>query len=273
MMGPRGGAGKASRDDWSRCTFALMSGPLVSALASAIHLGSLAGGVACIFFRAQALDGELDQARLQRLFRVDNIYGLLSITWIGSGLWRALGDLEKGPAYYLGNHVFWGKMLLIGFLMGCEMLPMFTFIRWRIRLQKGLSIDTSRVALIRKLHWAELAGVALIIPMASMMARGIGTPRAAPPREDPLAAEIATGEKIYGQRCVTCHQADGHGLAGKLAADFVGDKSRLGKDDAALLRSIELGVPGTAMRAFGGELDDPQRRAVLAFVRRRFGEK
>lgn len=246
-----------------------MSSPALPALVSALHLLSLAGGVTALLLRERALAGPLDEAGIKRVLAVDNVSGLIALTWMGSGLWRMLGGLEKGTDYYLGNHLFWGKMVLLGVGWGFEMLPMITFIKWRNQLRRGEKPDVSRVPLLRKLHWPELCCVLLIVPMASLMARGVGTPR--PKVADAAAAEIARGEKVYVARCAPCHQMDGHGFAGKLAADFVDDKTRLQKDDQTLLRSIEHGVPSTAMRAFGGEIDEAERRAVLRFIRSRFG--
>jgi mono/diheme cytochrome c family protein len=82
---------------------------------------------------------------------------------------------------------------------------------------------------------------------------------------------LARGALTYDRLCATCHQADGRGINGKLAADFVGDASRLAKTDGELAQSIKNGVPNTAMRAFSPVLDDAQIRDVLAFIRGRFG--
>jgi mono/diheme cytochrome c family protein len=68
-----------------------------------------------------------------------------------------------------------------------------------------------------------------------------------------------------------CHQADGRGYAGKVAADFVADRSRLAKSDAALAQSIAHGVPGTLMRGFGKELGEGDIRDVLFYIRQSFG--
>lgn len=242
-----------------------MSGPFLPAMISAVHLASLAGGVSCLFLRARALEGPLDERGIRRVLTIDNASGLIVLTWMGSGLWRAFGGLEKGSDYYLANHLFWGKMILLGLGFCFEMWPMITFIRWRGQLARGEAIDTSRAPLLRKLHFGELACVLLILPLASLLSRGVGVPKKG------LDPELARGAQIYAARCVTCHQADGRGLEGKLAADFVGDAARLAKDDATLLRSIEKGVPATTMRAFGGELDEAERRAVLRYVRRSFG--
>jgi mono/diheme cytochrome c family protein len=83
---------------------------------------------------------------------------------------------------------------------------------------------------------------------------------------------IAAGEKTYRMFCVACHQPDGRGIQGG-AANFVDDKSRLGKSDAELLAVIEKGNEAKAMPAFGAILTVGQRRAVLAYIRDAFGGK
>lgn len=84
---------------------------------------------------------------------------------------------------------------------------------------------------------------------------------------------VARGQGVYVTRCAACHQADGRGMNGRLAADFVGDPSRLAKSDADLLRSIANGVPGTAMAPFKTTLDEDAQRDVLAYLRATYGAR
>lgn len=243
---------------------------VLAAIVSAIHLLSLAGGVTCIVLRLAALRRPLDEAGLARLFAADNAYGLLSITWIGSGAWRAFGSLEKGSDYYLGNHVFLFKMAALFVLMAAEMPCMITFIRWRIKQAKHEPFDTAiGGGLLLKLQYVELVGVLVMVTAASLMARGIGAPaRGLAPGE---SARVAQGEKVYTASCTPCHGADGTGKNGTLAANFVGDKSRLAKRDEQLLQSIKHGVPNTAMIGFEGRLSEEEQRAALAYIRAQFG--
>lgn len=81
------------------------------------------------------------------------------------------------------------------------------------------------------------------------------------------------GKATYEGLCLACHQADGKGLNGTLAANFVDDPSRLAKSDEALLDSIANGVDGTTMIAWEGQLNDAQMRDVLAYIRREFGKQ
>jgi putative membrane protein len=231
-------------------------------LLAAAHLCALACGVAVLFQRASALREAEDERALPRVFFWDNLAGVVAIFWIGSGLWRALGGYDKGLDYYLSNWVFWLKMGLILVVMAVECVPMVTFIRWRVRLAKGQPVSLEHKRLFVRLHWVEFGGMVLAIVCASAMARGLGA-RAS-------AEAGVVGARIYAQYCAACHQLDGRGLNGALAADFVTGR-RLAKPDEALLHSIAQGVPGSAMPPFAGVLSEAQRRAVLQHVRTRFG--
>lgn len=83
-------------------------------------------------------------------------------------------------------------------------------------------------------------------------------------------ALFAAGEKIYRAYCVGCHQPDGRGVPGG-AANFADDRTRLAKEDAALLAIIEQGNEAKGMPAFEAILSPIQRRAALAYVRAAFG--
>ena len=84
------------------------------------------------------------------------------------------------------------------------------------------------------------------------------------------AEMIAAGERVYRFYCVACHQPDGRGVAGG-AANFVDDRSRLGKTDTELLEAITNGVEAKGMPAFGAIINPLQRRAVLTYIRTKFG--
>ncbi len=90
-------------------------------------------------------------------------------------------------------------------------------------------------------------------------------PDKAIPKGDPVA-----GKSVYGSKCVACHQADGTGMGGALGADFVNDPTRKAKSDAELFASIENGVAGTTMIAWGPLLEAQDRADVLAYIRGTF---
>jgi len=81
---------------------------------------------------------------------------------------------------------------------------------------------------------------------------------------------ITAGERVYRFYCVACHQPDGRGVAGG-AANFVDDRSRLAKTDTQRLEAIADGVEARGMPAFGAIINPLQRRAVLTYIRAKFG--
>jgi mono/diheme cytochrome c family protein len=84
------------------------------------------------------------------------------------------------------------------------------------------------------------------------------------------AIDTVAGKATYQKLCMACHQENGRG--GGVAADFAGDKNRLAKSDAELMRSVKLGVEGEklVMPPFGAVLSEPEIRNVLAYIREAF---
>ena len=80
------------------------------------------------------------------------------------------------------------------------------------------------------------------------------------------------GQSIYRQNCVNCHGSGGKGdgiAAAQLdprPADLTASKTQE-KQDAALLETIKMGRPGTAMPAWISELDEREIENVLAYIR------
>jgi putative membrane protein len=245
---------------------------MVAVALAAIHLLSLVAGVAVLVMRAKALAAVERPEQLKSVFFWDNWYALVAMFWLGSGAFRAFGGFEKGTDYYLANHVFWTKLALLLVLLSAESVAMVAFVKARIRLARGENVSLANKARLIRLHWVELAAIFFMVLMAVLMARGVGggTSGAAAGAGGSREALVARGEAVYRVRCLACHQADGRGAAGKLAADFVADRSRLAKSDAALAHSIENGVPKTAMVGFAEQLGEDDIRAVIAYLRARF---
>lgn len=253
---------------------------MTSFLVAAIHLLSLVLGVTALVRRAAAIEvvrTTRDEAQLGRVFFWDNVYGGVAVVWLGSGVYRAFGGLEKGAAYYLGNHVFWLKMLALVALLGAEAFIAVRLVRYRIEKSKKQPLDWKPLDGLSRLHRVEWALILVMVVSAVFMARGVGTvPKKKSLEAAPAAVsaeELRLGAKIYRNHCASCHQADGRGFGGKVAANFIDDPTRLAKSDEALLESIAHGVPNTAMIGFEGRLEINERRAVLGYVRESFGKK
>jgi cytochrome c oxidase subunit 2 len=74
------------------------------------------------------------------------------------------------------------------------------------------------------------------------------------------------GKTVYDRACLACHGADGEGGVG---AAIAGSAVATGALDKHLDIGIN-GVPGTAMQAFGGQLNDVDMAAVITYQRNAF---
>ena len=78
---------------------------------------------------------------------------------------------------------------------------------------------------------------------------------------------VERGKGVYERSCLACHGANGEGGLGKAIA---GSPIATG-DVSGHLDAIVNGVPGTAMQAFGGQLNDVDMAAVTTYQRNAFG--
>jgi putative membrane protein len=145
-----------------------------AAIVAALHFLALGIGLPSIYLRGRALKGRLNAEGLRRLFAADTVWGVAAALWIVTGLLRAFGGLEKGTAFYLSSSFFWTKMILFVLVVGLEIWPMLTFIRWRREVRRGRTPDTSRAPTLYVVTHAEMALVVVIVFVASFMARGFG---------------------------------------------------------------------------------------------------
>jgi putative membrane protein len=143
-------------------------------LFAALHLTALGIGLGAVWARARALRVPLDGPALRRVFYADTLWGLAALLWISTGLVRLFSTMEKGTAYYLGNHMFWAKMGFLGLILALEVLPMMTLIRWRAGLAKGEPLDTSRAPALATISLVQALLVVAMVFAATAMARGIG---------------------------------------------------------------------------------------------------
>jgi cytochrome c oxidase cbb3-type subunit 3 len=86
-----------------------------------------------------------------------------------------------------------------------------------------------------------------------------------------LPAELATGQRVYNERCYFCHGYAGD--ARTLAATYLqpppldfGSARAQALDEATLIARVTQGVPGTAMQPFGRLLSSTEIEAVSRFV-------
>lgn len=150
-----------------------MSATVLRWLVATVHLLALPIGLAGVWGRARGLGRELDADGLRRVFAADTAWGIAAVLWIGTGLWRLLGGLEKGTAYYLGNSAFHLKMGLLGAILLLEVFPMVTLIQWRTRARRGWSVEPGRARAIRLISMVQTVLAVLMVLAAAAMARGM----------------------------------------------------------------------------------------------------
>jgi putative membrane protein len=148
--------------------------PVVSAIASALHVLALALGLPAVYLRGRALRGRLDAEGLRRLFAADSVWGVAALLWLATGLLRAFGGLEKGTGFYTGSSLFWTKLGLFALVGALEVWPMMTLIRWRGLVKRGRAPDTAAAPALYRVTHAQMALVVVIVFVASFMARGFG---------------------------------------------------------------------------------------------------
>jgi putative membrane protein len=142
---------------------------------AAVHLLTLGIGLGSVWARARALEGALDPAGLRRVFYADSWWGVSALLWIGTGLVRAFGGLEKGSNYYLHNYLFWTKMSLLVLILILELAPMLALIRWRIQVRAGRSVDTSGAGRFATISYVQAVLIVLMVLAATAMALGYGS--------------------------------------------------------------------------------------------------
>lgn len=86
-------------------------------------------------------------------------------------------------------------------------------------------------------------------------------------QEMTLEQLVAKGKDVYAHTCQACHGANGEGGVGKpIAASPIATG-----DISGHLNTVVNGVPGTAMQAFGNQLNVIDLAAVITYQRNAFG--
>jgi putative membrane protein len=148
---------------------------LVNSIMATLHHIVAFALTACLVYEFVAYRKELTVAEARRIQRVDLVYGIAAGLMIVFGLLRVY-FFEKGPNYYLSNHIFWTKMALFVIIGLLSIYPTIRYIKWNPMLAENKipEIPEREYKNIRMLLWLEMAGLVLILFAAPLMARGIG---------------------------------------------------------------------------------------------------
>ncbi len=119
--------------------------------------------------------------------------------------------------------------------------------------------------------WLVRAGVLIV---AELMIVNCNSPL-------PSSTAMKSGEQVYRQTCLSCHQSDGSGVQGlnpplKNSVYVTGEETKL---IGILLTGLNTGVQingedyTNPMPPFGNSLNDNEIADVLTYVRNSFGNK
>jgi mono/diheme cytochrome c family protein len=95
----------------------------------------------------------------------------------------------------------------------------------------------------------------------------------------PLQTSMDQGQKVYNERCLTCHQVDGRGVQNMFpplikTAYVLGDKQKLIEIVLHGLQGVDIeGESYHNVMAANTDLTDQQVADVLTYVRNSFGNK
>ena len=147
-----------------------------SAIFAFLHHAAAFTMVAALAIEFVLIRGELTLTTARRLQVTDAFYGASATVLVIVGFLRVF-YFEKGADYYFSSGTFIAKISLFVLVALLSFPPTLEFIRWRKATASGNvpAVEPARLARIRRLIHIELAGVLLIILMAALMARGIGS--------------------------------------------------------------------------------------------------
>ena len=116
----------------------------------------------------------LNAAIVERLARVDMVYGIASIAVLATGFLRTwLG--AKGMGWYWTNPILHVKVTLFVIVGLTSIKPTITFLRWRKALRAtGALPEPAQIKATRRLVMIQAHIVAVIPLLAVFLARGYG---------------------------------------------------------------------------------------------------
>jgi len=97
----------------------------------------------------------------------------------------------------------------------------------------------------------------------------VAADQAAAQRDWGMTELMERGKKVYASNCAACHQAGGTGVPGTFPA-LKGSAIATGAKDGHV-NIVMKGKSGTAMAAFGGQLNDIDLAAVITYERNAWG--
>ena len=116
----------------------------------------------------------LNAAVVERLAKVDRIYGIAALAVLATGVTRTLLGV-KGTAWYWSNPLLHMKLTLFVVVGVISIFPTLTFLRWRKAVRADGSLpNEAQIARARRLIMVQAHIIAVIPLLAVFLARGYG---------------------------------------------------------------------------------------------------
>ena len=116
----------------------------------------------------------LNAAVVERLAKVDRVYGIAAIMVLATGVARTVLGI-KGTAWYWTNPLLHVKLTLFIVVGVISIFPTLTYVRWRKALRAhGTLPGEAEISKTRKLVMVQAHLIAVIPLVAVFLARGFG---------------------------------------------------------------------------------------------------
>ena len=145
----------------------------LEAFLAALHLVAILTFVVFLSSQAALCRMEwMNAAVVERLVRLDVIYGAAALVMIGSGLARLLWGI-KGMSWYVSQPLFHIKITIVVVMAILSIWPSIMFRRWRRNLQaSGALPDELEVKKVRRLVMIQSHVLPVVAVIAVFWARG-----------------------------------------------------------------------------------------------------
>ncbi|MBK5279562.1 MAG: DUF2214 family protein [Bacteroidia bacterium] len=135
-----------------------------------IHFISIFAIVGSLVSEHLLLKKEMTRSALNRVSRIDAVYGLAALTLLGAGLTLWLGSFGKPSVYYTQNWIFILKISLFGTIGLLSIYPTIFFLKNRGTQDELIKIPPAGFWMLRM----ELLLLFIIPLLAGLMSRGVG---------------------------------------------------------------------------------------------------
>ena len=116
----------------------------------------------------------LNAAVVERLAKIDRVYGIAALAVIATGVARTVWGV-KGTAWYWTHPLLHLKLTLVVVIAVVSIFPTLTFIRWRKALRADGSLPgEADIRKARKLVMVQAHLIAVVPLVAVFLARGFG---------------------------------------------------------------------------------------------------